>query len=104
MEILDKQNGVASKLRPRRYLVEALLSLHVVHASRQPHAALPSVLSAQAIGWGRGLAEGDLTVGGRQALFGTGGRGAPSRQGLLSVVNQLPARDGGRTCVFCDKS
>lgn len=79
--------GVASRLRPRRYLVEALLPLHVVHAPRQRHVALPSVLSAQAVGWWRRLAQGDLAVGGRQALFGTSRRGAPSRQSLLSVVN-----------------
>lgn len=89
--------GVASRLRPSRYLVEALLSLHVVHASRQRHVALPPVLSAQAVGWRRRLAQGDLAVGGRQAGFGTSRRGAPSRQGLLSVVNQLPATDGGKT-------
>lgn len=83
----------------RRYLVEALVPLHVVHASRQRHVPLSAVLSAQAVGRRRRLAQRDLTVGGRQALFGARRRGAPSCQGLLSVMNQLSATED-KICIF----
>lgn len=75
-----------------RYLVEALLPLHAVHAARERHAALPPVLPFQAVGRRRrGLAERNLAVGRRQTRFVARGGGGSAGQSLLPVMDQLPA-------------
>lgn len=93
-QTLCSRVGSAAAASCRRYLVEALLSLHAVHAARERHTALPSVLPFDAVGRRRGLAERDLAVGGRQAWFVPHGGGSSARQSLLPVVDQLSAAEG----------
>lgn len=86
----DPQNHTWTRLGVK-YLIRALLSLHAVHAPWQRHAALTSIVSTEAVGRRRSLAERYFTAGSWEALLVSDGGGTSPSESFLSVMDQLSA-------------